>query len=249
MARLKNKVIIITGAAGGIGAATAHLCAREKARLVLTDIKTEAVAATASELATEVISIGHDVSSESSWQQVIDATLARFGRIDGLVNNAGVLHLGDILSTSLADWQRVQRINSDGVFLGCRAVIPAMSKTGGSIVNLSSTSANIGVASFTAYTASKGLVRTLSKNVAAFCIERRNNIRCNSVHPKGVQTRMITSMYDGIDDQALKDELNSRLCQPEDIGHTIVFLLSDESRVINGAELVVDGAESIHFKP
>ena len=249
MARLENKVIIITGAAGGIGAATAKLCAKEKAKLVLTDIKAEAVAAIAEELATEVISIAHDVTSETEWQKVIDTTLGRFGRIDGLVNNAGVLHVGDILSTSLEDWQRVMRINGDSAFLGCKSVIPAMKKAGGgAIVNLSSTSANVGVSSFTAYTASKGLVRTLTKNVAAFCIEQKNNIRCNSVHPKGVNTRMITSLYDGIDDEALKDQLNSRLCLPEDIGNTIVFLLSDDARVANGAEFVIDAAESIHFK-
>jgi 3(or 17)beta-hydroxysteroid dehydrogenase len=250
MGRLQDKVAIITGAGGGIGAATARLFAAQGAKVVLTDINMDAAQAVAAAIGSNALAIGHDVASEASWQAVMDATLQAFGKLDVLVNNAGILHVGTVVHTSLDDWKRVQAVNGDGVFLGCKLAIPLMEKNGGgSIINISSNSANMGVAGFCAYSASKGLVRSLTKNVAAYCHERKHNVRCNSVHPKGVATRMITSMFDGIDDENVRAGLMSKLCTPEDIAPMLLFLASDESRIANGAEFTIDDTESMHFKP
>lgn len=250
MNRLQHKVAIITGAGGGIGAATARLFAAQGAQLVLTDINASTVSATATEIDNGAIALQHDVTSETSWQSVMDATIKAFGKLDVLVNNAGILHVGDVAHTSFDDWKRVQAVNGDGVFLGCKLAVPLMEKNGGgSIINISSNSANMAIASFCAYSASKGLVRSLTKSVAAYCRERGKGVRCNSVHPKGVATRMITSMFDGINDDALRGQLMSKLCGPEDIAPMLLFLASDDSRIANGAEFTIDEAEGIHFTP
>ena len=250
MKKLQDKVCIITGAGGGIGAATAQLFAREGAKLVLTDINADAVTAAAQGIAGDVIACQHDVSSETAWQQVMEKTLATFGRLDVLVNNAGILLVGDVAHTSLEDWRRVQAVNSDGVFLGCKLAVPLMEKAGGgSIVNISSNSANMAVSAFCAYSASKGAVRSLSKSVAAYCRERNRGVRCNSVHPKGVATRMITSMFDGITDEGVRGQLLSKLTSPDHIAPTILFLACDDGRLANGAEFTIDEAEGIHFRP
>lgn len=250
MTKLQDKVAIITGAGGGIGAATARLFAKEGAKLVLTDINAEAVSVIAKEIGTGSIAIQHNVTDEASWQSVMDQTIRQFGKLDVLVNNAGILHVGDVVHTSLEDWKRVQAVNGDGVFLGCKLAVPLMEKSGGgSIINISSNSANMAISTFCAYSASKGLVRSLTKSTAAYCRERSKGVRCNSVHPKGVATRMITSMFDGITDESLRGQLMSKLCGPEEIAPMLLFLASDDSKLANGAEFTIDEAEGIHFKP
>ncbi len=250
MQTLSNKTVIITGAGGGIGAATARLFASHGARLVLTDIQQDSVSLVAASIGNQTIALTHDVTDEDSWQHVMNKTLERFGQLDVLVNNAGVLHAADVVSTTLADWKRVQAVNSDGVFLGCKLAIPLMEKSGGgSIINISSNSANMGVSLFCAYSASKGAVRSLTKSVAAYCRERQRGVRCNSVHPKGVATRMITSMFDGINDETVRASLMKKLCNPEDIAPMLLFLASDASKIANGGEFTIDDAEGIHFKP
>jgi 3(or 17)beta-hydroxysteroid dehydrogenase len=250
MSVLDGKVALITGAGGGIGAATARLFAREGARVVLTDINEAAVLAVARDIGPAALGLPHDVTDEASWQQVIEHTLATQGRLDVLVNNAGILHVGDVAHTAFADWRRVQAVNSDGVFLGCKMAVPVMEKNaGGSIINISSNSANMGVAGFCAYSASKGAVRSLTKSVAAYCRERGKGVRCNSVHPKGVATRMITSMFDGISDDAIRADLMKKLCSPDDIAPMLLFLASDAGKIANGGEFTIDEAEGIHFRP
>lgn len=250
MTKLQDKVAIITGAGGGIGAATARLFANEGAKLVLTDINADAVFAIAKEISTGSVALQHNVTDEESWQSVMNETMQQFGKLDVLVNNAGILHVGDVVHTSLQDWKRVQAVNGDGVFLGCKLAVPLMEKSGGgSIINISSNSANMAISTFCAYSASKGLVRSLTKSTAAYCRERGKGVRCNSVHPKGVATRMITSMFDGITDESLRGQLMSKLCGPEDIAPMLLFLASDDSKLANGAEFTIDEAEGIHFKP
>ncbi len=250
MLKLQDKTCIITGAGGGIGAAIARLFAQHGAKLVLTDINEQAAQQTAESLSADVIALQHDVTCENSWQHVMDKALEKFGRLDVLVNNAGILHVGDVVHTSLADWQRVQAVNSDGVFLGCKFAVPRMEKSGGgSIINISSNSANMAISTFCAYSASKGAVRSLTKSVAAYCRERNRGVRCNSVHPKGVATRMITSMFDGITDESVRGELMSKLCGPDDIAPMILFLACDDGKIANGGEFTIDEAEGIHFKP
>ena len=250
MKKLQDKVVIITGAGGGIGAATARLFAQEGAKLVLTDINADAAFAIAAEIGSNAIALQHDVTSETSWKSIMDTTIKQWGQLDVLVNNAGILLVGDIAHTSLDDWKRVQAVNGDGVFLGCKLAVPLMEKNGGgSIVNISSNSANMAISTFCAYSASKGLVRSLTKSIAAYCRERDKNVRCNSVHPKGVATRMITSMFDGLTDETVRGQLMSKLCRPEDIAPMLLFLASDDSKIANGAEFTIDEAEGIHFKP
>jgi 3(or 17)beta-hydroxysteroid dehydrogenase len=250
MKKLQDKIAIITGAGGGIGAATARLFAQEGAKLVLTDINASALSEVAADIGADSIALQHDVTSEPGWQAIMDATIRQFGRLDVLVNNAGILLVGDVVHTSLEDWKRVQAVNGDGVFLGCKLAVPLMEKSGGgSIINISSNSANMAISTFCAYSASKGLVRSLTKSTAAYCRERGKSVRCNSVHPKGVATRMITSMFDGIDDEKIRGQLMSKLCGPEDIAPMLLFLASDDSKLANGAEFTIDEAEGIHFKP
>ncbi len=245
----------MTGAGGGIGAAIARLFFSEGAKLVLTDINEKAAQDTAQSLSTTgdtaiALTLQHDVTCEISWQAVMDKTLQQFGRLDVLVNNAGILQVGDVVHTTLEDWKRVQAVNSDGVFLGCKLAVPRMEQSGGgSIINISSNSANMAISSFCAYSASKGAVRSLTKSVAAYCRERHRGVRCNSVHPKGVATRMITSMFDGITDDVMRDNLMKKLSSPDDIAPMILFLASDDGKLANGAEFTIDEAEGIHFKP
>ena len=131
MGRLAGKVIIVTGALGGIGRADAALFAREGARLVLTDISAKGAEELLASLGTEAVFLQHDVASEDDWARVVAAAEERFGRVDGLVNNAGLMVLGNVVQTSLAEWRRVMSVNLDGVFLGCRAVLPALERSGG----------------------------------------------------------------------------------------------------------------------
>jgi 3(or 17)beta-hydroxysteroid dehydrogenase len=250
MKKLQGKTVIITGAGGGIGAATARLFAQEGANLVLTDINAVAVTAVADEIGNNTVGLHHDVCNEASWQSVMDAAVKQFGKLDILVNNAGILLVGDVAHTTLDDWRRVQAVNGDGVFLGCKLAIPLMEKNGGgSIINISSNSANMAISTFCAYSASKGLVRSLTKSTAAYCRERGKGVRCNSVHPKGVATRMITSMFDGVTDEKTRSQLMSKLSGPEEIAPMLLFLASDDSKLANGAEFTIDEAEGIHFRP
>ena len=195
MGRLAGKVIIVTGALGGIGRADAALFAREGARLVLTDISAKGAEELLASLRTEAVFLQHDVASEDDWARVVAAAEERFGRVDGLVNNAGLMVLGNVVQTSLAEWRRVMSVNLDGVFLGCRAVLPALERSGGgSIVNISSIAAMHGMPFVAAYCASKGGVRSLTKAVAVQCRQSKNGVRCNSVHPDGVKTPMVVKV-------------------------------------------------------
>ena len=251
MGRVSGKVAIVTGGASGMGKADAITLAREGAKVMITDLNEAAGKAVAAEIGDAAQFMRHDVSNEAEWQAVIAATLKAFGRLDILVNNAGVMKIGTIEDTTLEDWQFINRVNSDGVFLGCKHAIPAMEKTGGgSIINMSSISAMQGMPFIAAYSASKGAVRGLTKHVAVYCKVKKNNIRCNSLHPDGVKTPMIVKVATGKDvaTQADIDALDSPdypMADTQDIANLVLFLASDESSFITGAELMIDNAASI----
>lgn len=250
MGRLQDKVAIITGAASGVGKADAELFAREGAHVVLTDlnegdgIKTaEAIKAAGG----SALFIKHDIAEEASWVAVIEQAEAQFGGVDILVNNAAILIPGTIEETSLETWQKIQRVNSDGYFLGCKLGYAAMKKRGGgSIVNMSSMAAIGGVSSFCAYSASKGAVAAMTRSIAAHSRFQHIPIRCNSIHPDGIKTPMVFNLprdpkkpptvRDGNDPKRLM----ARFCEPTDIANLVLFLASDESRFINGAEYRID---------
>ena len=239
--RVAGKVAVVTGGASGIGRATAALLAAEGASVVITDVNEEGGRQAAKEIGDRAIFLPHDVSDEPSWQRVIDATLEQFGRVDVLVNNAGIVVAASIEDTTVEQFQRIQDVNSLGVFLGCKHAIPAMRRGGGgSIVNLSSLAGLRATPPYAAYSASKGAVRALTKTVAAHCAGRGDAIRCNSIHPGGVNTPMVHAVS-SVDVTDLPPEALAHLAQPVEIAALILYLASDESRFMNGSELSIDG--------
>lgn len=247
--RVQGKVVLVTGGASGIGRATALLLAREGAQVLISDIDVESGQALANEIGSAAMFMRHDAASEAEWNAVIEALRERYGRLDVLVNNAGILLKDSIEETSLDDWQRALRVNSDSVFLGCRAGIALMKEgAGGSIINISSLAALAGREDYAAYSASKGAVAALTRTVAALCRRRKYRIRCNSLHPDGVLTPMSSAEYPaGIDPRRLTIDSDPmhRMCLPEDVAASVLFLASDESRAINGVELRIDSGQFV----
>jgi len=250
MDRVNNKVAIVTGGAGGIGAATCRLLAREGAHVVVTDI------ADGKDLAREIAGdfFSHDVTSEARWTEIAAQTEAKHGRIDILVNAAGIegdMTQGTPEDASLEEWRRVHAINLDGTFLGCRAVMGAMRRAGGgSIVNLSSIVALMATPFSAPYGSSKAGVKHLTGSVAVHGAADR--IRCNSVHPGLIRTRMLDDIHAtrarsrNISFEESRNLSLARvpmgvLGEPEDVANLILYLASDESRYVTGAALAIDG--------
>jgi 3(or 17)beta-hydroxysteroid dehydrogenase len=250
MGRVAGKVAIVTGGASGMGKADAIALAREGARVVVADLNAEGGQAVADAIGDSATFMRLDVTDEDNWQSVVAATVEKFGRLDILVNNAGMIALGNIVDTDLAMWRKINAVNSDGVFLGCKHAIPAMAASGGgSIINMSSVAAIHGQSFVAAYTASKGAVRSLTKSIAMFCKEQKNGIRCNSIHPDGVKTPMVVKVAMGKDVATPEDieEVGKygNMCDPEDIANLVLYLASDESRFVNGSEMLIDNCATI----
>jgi NAD(P)-dependent dehydrogenase (short-subunit alcohol dehydrogenase family) len=249
MNRVKDKVAIITGAAGGLGKAEALILAREGAKVVLTDIDEAGIEKAADEISgtgAKAISIKHDVTSESEWNMVIGRTLEEFGRLDVLVNNAGVIIYKKIIDTSLAEWKWLMSVNLDGVFLGTKFAIEAMRKSGGgSIINIASVAGLIGNPDASAYHASKGGVRLFTKAAAIECSKAGYdyNIRVNSIYPGVINTAMADALRDDVGkyNTALSWHPMGHFGEPEDVAYGVLYLASDESKFLTGSELVIDG--------
>lgn len=249
--RVDGKVAIVTGAASGLGKADALRLAEEGARLVLTDIDVDAGAAVAASCGATFVE--QDVGDEASWPALIDSTMQAHGRLDVLVNNAGIARIDTIESTSTETWREVMNVHVDATFFGCRAVIPAMaSGGGGSIINMSSTAALVGLAPYLAYSAAKGAIRAMTKSIASHCRGERNGVRCNSVHPGSISTPMVhdaLATLAGFDLMDQPDPEATRIAlgigEPVDVANMILFLSSDESKHVNGAELVIDNADTV----
>lgn len=239
MARLQDKVIIITGAAQGMGATHARLCIEAGAKVVLTDIDTEKGQALAAELGNQALFIQHNVTSEDDWTQVIAATQAYFGTINVLVNNAGITQSKSILETSLDDYRRILEINQVSVFLGMKAVIPSMQASKqGSIINISSINGLVGGA--IGYTDSKFAVRGMTKAAALECAPF--GIRVNSVHPGVIATPMIMQGDTKTAVEAFAKSIPlRRVAQPEEVSRLVLYLASDDSSYSTGSEFIVDG--------
>ncbi|MCB1704710.1 MAG: glucose 1-dehydrogenase [Halioglobus sp.] len=250
MGRVAGKVALVTGGASGMGKADAQLLAAEGAKVVVADLNEVEGKAVAAAIGDSAVFMRLDVSDEENWKTVIAETVAAFGGLHILVNNAGIISLGSIVDTTLESWRLVNSVNSDGVFLGCKHAIPAMAASGGgSIINMSSVAAIHGQSFVAAYTASKGAVRALTKSIAMFCKEQKNGIRCNSVHPDGVKTPMVVKVATGKETASQEDidEIGKfgNMCEPEDIANLVLYLASDESRFVNGAEMLIDNASTI----
>jgi NAD(P)-dependent dehydrogenase (short-subunit alcohol dehydrogenase family) len=240
--RLKDKVAIVTGAAGGMGACTARLFAKEGAKVVLADMIDGDGQAVARDIGNAAFYQHLDVTQESAWQGLIAATLKAFGKLDILVNNAGISGSDpDLFDTDI--WDRLMDINAKGVFLGMKMAVPEMRRNGGgSIVNISSISGFVGQrVVHMGYNASKGAVRLMTKAVAVQFA--RDNVRVNSVHP-GVMPPMRTSKLTG-DPEVRKKLINAipmgRAGRIEEVANASLFLASDEASYITGTEIVVDG--------
>ena len=248
MPRLENKVVLFSGGASGIGAATAQLVVREGGKAVLADRDEAKGQALAAELGKGTLFVPLDVTDEAAWHRAVQAAVVKFGSLHGLLNAAGVGVRNTIEDCSLAEYRRVNDVNALGTFLGCKAVIPAMKATGGgSIVNISSVLGLRGAPYAMAYCASKGGVRLLTKHVALHCAQQKYNIRCNSVHPGYIDTPMIAPRLDqpigNMSGRQWLEELHplGRLGQAEEVANMILFLLSDESSFSTGSEFVCDG--------
>ncbi len=245
---LSGQVAIVTGGASGIGAASAALLASAGASVVVADIQ----AATEDGPGRFV---KHDVTSEESWQALLADVLKAEGRLDIMVNNAGISGgTGNVETTDVETWQRVQAVNSEGVFLGCKYALEGMKWTGpqkatikGSIVNISSVAGLQSGAGAIAYTASKGAVRLLSKSVALYCADKKYDIRCNSVHPGGVDTPIFAPVYEMAGHAAAKAFLGTlhpvgRMAEASEVGEVVLWLASNRSSFVTGTEIAVDGA-------
>jgi NAD(P)-dependent dehydrogenase (short-subunit alcohol dehydrogenase family) len=241
--RLGGKVALITGAAGGMGQSEATLFAKEGARVVVADVLETEGRQVADSLGGAGRFVRLDVTSEAGWQEAVAATLAAFGRLDVLVNNAGISGTFDPDTLSTSAWDRLMDVNAKGVFLGMKHAIPVMEKAGaGAIVNISSVSGFVGQKGIhMAYNASKGAVRLMTKSAAVQYA--RHGIRVNSVHP-GVMPAMRTSKATA--DPAFRERMLAgvpmrRAGRPEEVAYAVLFLASDEASYITGTELVVDG--------
>jgi NAD(P)-dependent dehydrogenase (short-subunit alcohol dehydrogenase family) len=247
MSRLHNKIALVTGGASGIGLAAASLFADEGAAVVVAD-RDEAAAQSAAATLSGASFRHLDVTLESDWIAVTDAVVRDHGKLDVLVNSAGVTLLKDVEATTLEEWRALMAVNLDGTFLGCKHAVRVMKERGGgAIVNMSSVAGLIGAGNLAAYCASKGGVRLLTKSVALHCARKGYNIRCNSVHPSFAETPMLDGMLASARNP---DKLAAgfaaaaplgRLAQPIEIARAILYLASDESAFTTGAELVVDG--------
>ena len=243
--RLENKVVFISGGAKGMGAVEAKLFAKEGAKIVIGDLLEEEGKRTEAEInetGGECLFVPLDVTNEQQWEQAVAAAVGRFGKLDVLVNNAGIFRSHPVEETSSDEWDQVMDINAKGVFLGAKHCIPAMRAAGGgSIINISSVAGLVGNPFSSAYNASKGAVRLFTKSTAIqYAAE---GIRSNSIHPGVIETDMTA---EAIADARFKAERLdptplARLGQPEDVAYGALYLASDESSFVTGAELVIDG--------
>lgn len=257
--RVAGKIALITGAAQGLGLATARKLAEHGARVVLTDINTKGAEAAAAEINKthqgRAAAFHQDVTSEAQWIETIDKVGATFGGLHVLVNNAGISGGSSVTETPYEVFKKIHTVDVDSVFLGCKYAIPLMAKTvkdtklGGSIVNISSIAGIIAAHNQVSYNSAKAAVRHLSKSVALHCAKQQTGIRCNSVHPVFIKTPILDPLVARFGEEEAYAKLGRQIPlghigEPDDIAYAVLFLASDESKMITGTELKVDGGIS-----
>jgi len=248
--RVAGKTALVTGAAQGLGAAIARMLVREGARVVLTDINGPKVREVADSLGEAALALEHDVTQESQWQRVLSEVVSHFGELHILVNNAGIASLGSVEDLSLEEWRRVHAIDLDSVFLGCKHAIPHLRESGGgAIVNIASISGLVAAPNTVAYNSAKAAVRHLTRSVALHCARERSGIRCNAVLPVFIDTPIL----DTFQGDRPREELLAKLARqiplgevgkPDDVAYAVLYLASEESRLMTGSEIVLDGGIS-----
>jgi NAD(P)-dependent dehydrogenase (short-subunit alcohol dehydrogenase family) len=243
MGRVQGKVTVVTGGAKGIGRATAELLAREGARVIIADLDETEGKATAKRIGRRAKFVRHDVRKEDDWEVLVGLVSKEFHRIDVLVNNAGIYLIKPVAKTTIEEFEEILATNVRGVFLGMKHVAPLMARRKkGSIINISSMDGNVGSEGHTAYGASKGAVRTMTKDVAVEYAKKR--VRVNSIHPAYIRTAMArygAKVYGQTLKQLGKEFPLGHIGEPIDVAYGVLFLASDESRYVTGAELPIDG--------
>lgn len=255
--RIAGKIALVTGAGSGLGEATARRFAEEGAHVIVTDINAEQAEKVCQDITADGGSAEHhyqDVTDERAWDTLVGMIVKDHGRLDVLVNNAGIVIRGSVEDTSLEDWRKTQAVNLDAVFLGTRAAVKAMKGNGGSIINISSIEGMVGEPTAAAYNASKGGVRIFTKSAALHCAAEDYGIRVNSVHPGFIATPMVENAIAAAPPEegaALLERVNSEIPlgsmgEAVDIANGCLFLASDESKYMTGSELVIDGGFTCH---
>ncbi len=250
--RLAGKIALVTGAGSGLGEATAKRFAEEGAHVYVTDVNTDNAERVASEINSASGSATarfQDVTDEADWDVLMGEIIDAQGRLDVLVNNAGIVLTGNVEEATLDDWRKTQAVNLDAVFMGTRAAVKTMKANGGSIINISSIEGMIGEPNTAAYNASKGGVRIFTKSAALHCAAEDYNIRVNSVHPGFIVTPMVENGIASLGEEAaammearvMADIPLKAMGEPRDIANGCLFLASDESKYMTGSELVIDG--------
>ncbi len=250
--RVDGKIALVTGGAQGLGAGICETLAREGARVAVSDLNQAGARATAARINTahgegSAIALSHDVTSEDDWIAAIEAVRAAFGGLSVLVNNAGIMVMGSVEELDLASWRKSMAVNADSAFLGCKYALPLMRESQpGSIVNMSSVSALIASHNMIAYNTSKAALWMLTKSVALHCAKGGWDIRCNSVHPTYVRTPLLDDIIGDRDEETILAKLArqvpiGRIGEVGDVAAAVVYLASDESAMMTGSELKLDG--------
>jgi 3(or 17)beta-hydroxysteroid dehydrogenase len=247
MGKMQGKVALITGGASGLGAEDARTLAREGAKVVITDLQDELGAQVAAGIP-GALYLHHDVRSETGWTEVVAQTLSKFGRLDTLVNNAGLVRFGNIEELSYSDYKLQVEVMLDGTFLGCRAAIPHMTKGGGgAIINMASVGGLKAISAIPAYSAAKAGIIGMTRSVAIHCQEQKYAIRCNAIAPGGIVTPMTAQALAQLpqDDPGLDQIQNQGLGQPSDIANMVLYLASEDGRHITGTTITIDNGETM----
>ena len=259
--RVDGKIALITGAGSGLGRASALHLAREGANVLATDLNQETAAETArmsnGERQGAAISAAHDATNEDHWKAALELVKDHFGGLNVLLNNAGISIGGDIESTDFKTWKKLQEIDVDSVFWGCKLAIPYLRDSGGgSIINISSTVGILGNPLTLAYGTAKAAVRSMTKSIALHCAKEKYNIRCNSVHPTFIKTPLLQRFTDAVGGDQEKAYATlaelvplGDILETEDVTYGIIYLASDESRMMTGAEFVIDGGLTCGYLP